>query len=68
VFAGFPSCGIFTPTRTSPVSNNLKQQCDGAGETLKNKNYEWKTSSRRKIVSGWYYLTLFSSCSTHIFT
>ena len=35
-FAGFPSCGIFTPTRTSPVNNELKQQCDGAGETSRN--------------------------------
>ena len=32
-FARFPSCGIFTPTRTIPVNNELKQQGDGAGET-----------------------------------
>jgi len=31
----FPSCGIFTLTRPSPVNNELKQQCDGAGEHLK---------------------------------
>ena len=35
-FARFPSCGIFTPTRTMPVHNELKQQGDGAGEHLKN--------------------------------
>ena len=38
--ARFPSCGIFTPTRTSPVNNELKQQGDGAGETSTNENYE----------------------------
>ena len=36
-FARFPSGGIFTPTRTNPVNNELKQQCDGAGEHL---NYD----------------------------
>jgi hypothetical protein len=40
LFARFPSCGIFTPTRTSPVNNELKQQGDGAGETSTNENYE----------------------------
>ena len=35
-FVRFPSCGIFTPTRTIPVNNELKQQGDGAGEHLKN--------------------------------
>ena len=35
-FARFPFCGIFTPTRTIPVHNELKQQGDGAGEHLKN--------------------------------
>ena len=36
-FAQFPSCAIFTPTRTIPVNNELKQQGDGAGEHL---NYD----------------------------
>ena len=35
-FAQFLCCGIFTPTRTIPVNNELKQQGDGAGEHLKN--------------------------------
>ena len=35
-FERFPSCGIFIPTHTIPVNNELKQQCDGAGEHLKN--------------------------------
>jgi hypothetical protein len=39
-FARFPSCGIFTPTRTSSVHNKLKQQGDGAGETSITTNYE----------------------------
>jgi hypothetical protein len=43
-FARFPFCGIFTPTRTSPVNNKLNQQVettgDGASET-----------SRMKILS-----------------
>ena len=39
-FARFPSCGIFTPTRTIPVNNELKQQGDGAGETSRTTNYE----------------------------
>ena len=39
-FARFPSCGIFTPTRASPLNNELKQQGDGAGETSITTNYE----------------------------
>ena len=39
-FARFPSCGIFIPTRTIPVNNELKQQGDGAGETSRTTNYE----------------------------
>ena len=36
LFARFPSCGIFTPTRTNSSKNyELKQQGDGAGEHLK---------------------------------
>ena len=39
-FVRFPSCGIFTSTRTSLQSNNeLKQQGDGAGETSRTTNY-----------------------------
>ena len=38
VFVQFPSCGIFTPTRTISSENyELKQQGDGAGEHL---NYD----------------------------
>jgi hypothetical protein len=40
MFARFPSCGIFTPTRASPLNNELKQQGDGAGETSRTTNYE----------------------------
>ena len=39
-FVRFPSCGIFTPPRTIPMHNELKQQCDGAGETSRTTNYE----------------------------
>ena len=38
-FARFPSCGIFTPTRTSK-NYELQQQGDGAGETSRTTNYE----------------------------
>ena len=41
LFAQFPSCGIFTPTRTISSENyELKQQGDGAGETSRTTNYE----------------------------
>ena len=40
MFVRFPSCGIFTPTRISPVINELKQQCNGAGETSRTTNHE----------------------------
>ena len=39
-FVQFPSCGIFIPTRTIPVHNELKQQCDSAGDTSRTTNYE----------------------------
>ena len=40
-FARFPSCGIFIPTRTISSKNyELKQQCDGAGDTSRTTNYE----------------------------
>jgi hypothetical protein len=39
-FARFQSCGIFIPTRTIPVNNELKPQCDGAGDTSRTTNYE----------------------------
>ena len=39
-FARFPSCGIFTPTRTIPENNKWKQQGVGAGETSRTTNYE----------------------------
>ena len=45
-FARFPSCGIFTSTRTSPVNNKWKQQCDGAGETSITTNYELHGTGR----------------------
>ena len=35
-FARFPCCGIFILSRTIPVTNKSKQQCDGAGETSRN--------------------------------
>ena len=38
-FARFPSCGIFTPTRTSK-NYELKPQGDGAGEASRTTNYE----------------------------
>ena len=46
LFARFPSCGIFTPTRTIPVHNELKQQGDGAGETSRTTNYELQGTGR----------------------
>ena len=46
LFARFPSCGIFTPTRTIPVNNKWKQQCDGAGETSITTNYELHDTGR----------------------
>jgi hypothetical protein len=47
LFARFPSCGIFTPTRTSPVKQQKwKQQCDGAGETSITTNYELQGTGR----------------------
>ena len=45
-FARFPSCGIFIPTRTSSVNNELKQQGDGAGETSITTNYELQGTGR----------------------
>ena len=45
-FVRFPSCGIFTPTRTIPVHNELKQQGDGAGETSRTTNYELQGTGR----------------------
>ena len=46
-FARFPSCGIFAPTRTSPVKQHkLKQQGDGAGETSITTNYELQGTGR----------------------
>jgi hypothetical protein len=37
---------FFTPTRTIPVNNELKQQCDGAGETSRTTNYELQSTGR----------------------
>ena len=37
LFARFPLRGIFKPTRTIPVNNELTQQCDGASESLRTK-------------------------------
>ena len=39
-FARFPSCGIFTPTRTSPVKQQLEPQVTAPVKHLKNENYE----------------------------
>ena len=39
-FARFPSCGNCTPTRTSPVKQQLEPPSDGAGETSRTTNYE----------------------------
>ena len=52
LFARFPSCGIFTPTRTIPVKQQLEPPSDGAGETSRTTNYELQGTGRGNTRAG----------------
>ena len=46
-FARFPSCGIFTPTRTSPV----KQLCSSTSKNVNTANFTLKKTVEVKLTN-----------------
>ena len=48
-FARFPSCGIFIPTRTSPVKQRVETTGDCAGEPQERKVKRKKQEHREQV-------------------